>query len=133
MKISADVRAAIAEQGPLLSLDIQHDQKIDWLWGPTRAAKAALEALEATGELGVHNRIGTRRYCDPRSRLIASDLITSTDPHLTIEDYWDWHVLRRVGGLGLSNPRASEYWLGILAWIQLPSATLKVEKRAALR
>ncbi len=114
MKISADVRAAIAEQGPLPSLDIRHDQKIDWSWGPTRAAKAALEALEATGELGVHNRIGTRRYYDLRSRLIASDLITSIDPHLTMEDYWDWHVLRRVGGLGLSNPRASEYWLGIL-------------------
>ena len=114
MEISTAVLAVISEQGPLSSLDIQYDQKIDWSWGPTRAAKAALEALEATGELGVHNRSGTRRYYDLRSRLIPSHLIARSDPYPTMEDYWDWHVLRRVGGLGLSNPGASEYWLGIL-------------------
>ncbi|MBI4772138.1 MAG: winged helix DNA-binding domain-containing protein, partial [Chloroflexi bacterium] len=36
------------------------------------------------------------------------------DPHPSQQAYWDWHVLRRIGGLGLAQARAGEGWLGIL-------------------
>ena len=45
---------------------------------------------------------------------MPADLLSAPEPNPTEEAYQDWHVLRRVGGLGLANPRATEYWLGIL-------------------
>jgi len=35
------------------------------------------------------------------------------DPNLTIEQYLDWHVKRRIGAIGLLWGRPSDAWLGI--------------------
>jgi len=43
-------------------------------------------------------------------RLLPANLLAAPDPNETDEDYQNWHVLRRVGGLGLANPSAAEYW-----------------------
>jgi len=37
------VRQAIEERGPLSSIDLDYDRKVDWSWGPTRLAKVTLE------------------------------------------------------------------------------------------
>ena len=29
------------------------------------------------------------------------------------EDYQDWHILRRVGNMGLASLKSGEYWLGM--------------------
>ena len=65
------------------------------------------------GEVGVHHRINTRRYFDLIERLLPADLLAEPDPNPTEEAYEDWHVARRVGSLGLANPAAGEYWLGL--------------------
>lgn len=109
------VRAAIQQRGPLSSIDIKHDVKLDWSWGvETRLVRAAMEILAAMGELGVHHKVGTRRVFDLAERLLPPELVAAPDPNQTEEAYQDWHVLRRLGGLGLAVSRTSEFWYGIV-------------------
>jgi hypothetical protein len=112
--VAQRVIAAIRERGPLSSLDLKHEGSLLGFWGrEIRIGNAALEMLYAAGELVVHSRSGTRRYFDLAERALPADVLAAPDPHETDEDYQNWHVLRRVGGLGLANPGAAEYWLGI--------------------
>jgi hypothetical protein len=112
--IAQRVIAAIRERGPLSSLDLKHEGSLLGFWGrEIRVGNAALEMLYASGELLVHSRSGTRRFFDLAERALPADVLLAPDPHESDEAHQDWHVLRRVGGLGLANPGAAEYWLGI--------------------
>jgi uncharacterized protein YcaQ len=114
-KAAPDVIRAIRERGPLSSIDLKNKDTIDWWWGhKTRVTRACLDVLYATGEVGVHHRVGSRRVFDLIERLLPSDVLSAPDPNVTEEDYQDWHVLRRVAGLGLAQPSAPEYWGAIL-------------------
>ena len=114
MAIAEAVKDAIRERGPLCSADLGHDDTIDWWWGvPTRLGRAALEILYGMGEVGIHHRINTRRYFDLIERLLPAELLAGADPNPSDEAYQDWHVTRRVGSLGMANPAAGEYWLGM--------------------
>jgi uncharacterized protein YcaQ len=116
MEIAPDILEAIRQRGPLSSLDLQQQDQIDWHWGqPTTVARALLETLYAMGELVIHHRVGTRRAFELAERALPADLHAAPDPHGGKEAYHDWHVLRRVGGLGLANPGSGEHWQGILA------------------
>jgi uncharacterized protein YcaQ len=115
MRIAPDVLETIRERGPLSSIDLKHSDTIDWRWGnETRVGRASLEVLYEMGDLIVHHRIGTRRVFDLAERVFPAQLLSTRDPNTTEEEYRDWHVMRRVGGLGLANPSAAQYWLGIL-------------------
>jgi uncharacterized protein YcaQ len=115
MEIAPMVLDAILERGPLSSTDLKRGDKVDWSWGQqSRLTKASLDVLYAMGEILVHHRIGSRRVFDLTDRLISPALISTPDPNETVEDYQEWHVLRRIGGLGLANPGASEFWLAML-------------------
>jgi hypothetical protein len=92
----------------------------------TRLGRAVLETLHVMGEPGTHHRVGTRRDFDLVERLLPAELLSSPDPNPTDESCQDWHVLRRVGALGLAVPQGSaEVWLGILG-------TRSEARRAAL-
>jgi uncharacterized protein YcaQ len=111
MKAAPQVIEAIRDRGPLSSIDFKHQDRIRSDWGiPTTLARAALEILHAMGELVVDHRVGTRRAFDLTERLLPADLVSAPDP-IDDSDYRAWQVLRRIGGLGLASPTASEYWL----------------------
>jgi uncharacterized protein YcaQ len=115
MEIAPMILDAICERGPLSSIDFKHSDRVDWSWGhQSRLAKASLDVLYAMGEVLVHSRVGSRRVFDLTDRLISPELISTPDPNKTVEDYQEWHMLRRIGGLGLANPGASEFWLAML-------------------
>ncbi|MEW6717792.1 MAG: crosslink repair DNA glycosylase YcaQ family protein [Chloroflexota bacterium] len=114
MQIAPRVKEAIRTRGPLSSIELHGDDKVDWFWAPTRVVRASMETLYAMGELGVHHRVGTRRYFDLIERLLPEEVLTAPDPNISLEDYRDWHVLRRVGSLGLAQVTTGEHWLGIL-------------------
>ena len=110
-EIASAVIEAIRERGPLSSIDLKQMDKVDWHWGqPVRVVRASLERLYTRGELGIHHRVGSRRVFDSIERLLPAELLAAPDPNETDEDYQNWRVLRRVGGLGLANPSAAEYW-----------------------
>ena len=105
----------IRENGPLSSLDLENQTRVDGFWGlPISAERAAMEDLYNMGYLGIHHRVGTRRYFDLVENLLPVTLVEMPDPFATYEDYLAWHVVRRIGGLGLASPRSGEHCLGIL-------------------
>jgi uncharacterized protein YcaQ len=115
MKAVPEVIEALNERGPLSSIDFKRTEKLDWSWGQSASiAKASLDVLYAMGEIGIHHKVGTRRVFDLIDRLIPNEVLSLPDPNQTDEDCQDWHVLRRLGGLGLAHAGSSEYWGGIL-------------------
>ena len=111
--VSPQIRKAIEERGPLSSIDLDHDQKVDWSWGPTRLAKVAMDNMYYLGELVIHHKVHTRKVYDLASRNIPKELLLAPDPHETQEQYHDWHVLRRIGGVGLLWNSGAMAWHGI--------------------
>lgn len=114
MQVAPDILSQIKEKGPQSSLDFKGYEKADWSWGPTKASRAGLEGLFAMGKLGVHHRVNNRRYFDRIERLMPKDLLAAPEPNLSDEEYQDWHILRRVGAMGLAFPNAGEHWHGII-------------------
>ncbi len=112
MSLAPDVLKQIKQEGPQCSLDFKGKEKTDWAWGPTRVSRATLEGLFKMGHLGVHHRVNNRRYFDLIENLLESELIEDPDPNQTLEDYQSWHMLRRIGALGLAHPNAGEQWGG---------------------
>lgn len=124
------VRDAIRERGPLSSIEIEHAEQLQWDWGfPVRAVRAAMDMLYSMGELGVHHRVNTRRVFDLTENLIPRKIRQRQDPHATTADYEDWHVLRRIGGLGLAHTGSGESWLGISG----SSSTMATRRNAAIK
>jgi uncharacterized protein YcaQ len=110
-----EILEAIRQRGPLSSIDFKDSGRVDWWWGTQASlAKSALDILYSSGKVGVDHKIGTRRVFDLIERLMPKDLLSAADPNQSDEDYQNWHVLRRVGGLGLAQAGPSEFWGGIL-------------------
>ena len=115
MEIASTILDNIGQRGPLSSIDLKHGDKVDWSWGQlSRLARASLDTLYVMGDLVVHHRVGSRRVFDLTERLLPEEVISAPDPNQTVEEYQNWHILRRVGGLGLANPSAAQYWGAIL-------------------
>lgn len=111
------VRSEIEQRGPLSSLDFEEDTRMDWwLAGSVRAARIAMDILLYSGETVVHHRVGTRRYFELSRRALPAKLIKASRRHASHEAYLDWHVLRRVGGLGLTHQNTGAEFGGLLGW-----------------
>lgn len=114
MSLAPIVLGQIKEEGPQSSLDFQFEEKTDWAWGPTRVTRASLEGLYKMGQLGVHHRVNNRRYFDLIENLLPGELLDEPDPNQDLEAYQRWHVLRRIGAMGLAHPNAGEQWGGMI-------------------
>ena len=123
--ILPQVRQALEEHGPLSSIDLDFNQTVDWSWAPTRLARAALESMYWGGELVVHHKVNTRKVYDLTSRHLPEDLLSASDPNETEEQFHDWYVHRRIGGVGLLWDKSGDAWLG------MPGIKSK-ERKAAL-
>ncbi len=111
--ILPEVRQEIQARGPLSSIDLDFDKTVDWPWGPTRLARAALESMYNRGELIIHHKVHTRKVYDFTHRHIREDLLSAADPNPTEEAFHDWYVQRRVGSVGLLWGRSGEAWLAM--------------------
>ena len=89
----------IERQGPISSLDIKEGPIINWAWAPTKAVRAALDYMFHKGEIFVHHKVNTRKYYD----LIEHhpSIQRGTDLFESEEAYHDWHLERRIGGVGM--------------------------------
>ena len=116
-KILPEVRNALEQNGPLSSIDLKFDNKVDWSWAPTRAARAALESMYFWGELIIHHKIGTRKVYDFSKKHLSPELLSISDPNVTLEQYFEWKVKRRIGAVGLLWECSGDAWLGI-SWMK---------------
>ncbi len=106
------VREQVQSRGPLSSLDIDDDKKINWYWGPTSRARAAMDIMHSWGELVIQNRVHTRRVYDFAHRQLPGEVVSAQDPNSTEEQYHAWHVKRRIGGIGILWDKAGDGWVG---------------------
>lgn len=125
-ELGPKILGTIRERGPLSSLDFKDNKKTDWFWSPTSLSRAAMELLHAWGKLGVHHKVNTRRVFDLIENLVPAEILSQKEPNKTDQEYQDWHVLRRVGSMGLASPSAGEHWQGI-------RGAKSPERKAALR
>ena len=107
------VRREITQRGPLSSSDLEAGEKVRWAWGATNAARASLESMYFWGELVIHRKSGNRKFYDLAEHHIPAEILCATDPHVTQQEYYRWHVKRRVGSVGLLWEKAGDAWLGI--------------------
>ena len=112
-KSAPEILEQVLENGPMSSLDFDDDRRTDWFWSETKVARAALENLYAKGLLGIHHRVNTRRYFDSIERLVPKTILKKEDPNKTVEAYEEWHVLRRIGSVGIASSNTGEHWYGI--------------------
>ena len=113
-KVATQVREAIQTRGPLSSIEIEHDERMLWDWGISmRVVRAAMDTMYWMGELGIHHRVHTRRVFDLIENLLPKKLLERADPNPSPDAYIEWHVLRRVGGMGLAQPVGADRWLGM--------------------
>ncbi|MFZ5351980.1 MAG: winged helix-turn-helix domain-containing protein [Bacillota bacterium] len=111
--VLSEVRKLITEKGPLSSIELPYDEKISWPWGKTTLSRAVLESMYYWGELVIHHKVNTRRVYDFACKHIPEEIFYSSDPNLTAEQYVDWHVLRRLGSVGLLWGKAGDAWIGM--------------------
>ena len=114
MSLAPIVLGQIRQDGPQCSLDYNLVEKTDWSWGPTRVTRASLEGLFKIGKLGVHHRVNNRRYFDLIENLLPTEILNTSDPNKTLDEYQHWHILRRIRALGLAHPNAGEQWGGMI-------------------
>ena len=107
------IREVIEEKGPVTSSDLKLDQIIDWSWAPTRLSRAALESMYLWGELIICNKANSRKLYDFADKHIPKQILHMENPNKTLENYHDWHILRRIGAVGLLWNKAGDAWLGI--------------------
>lgn len=100
-------------RGPLASTDFADEERVDWFWGPSKPSRAALETLCIWGDLVVCKRVGNKRFYDLACRHIPEHIVNAPNPFSTQEDYWQWHVKRRIASVGMMRNQASDAWLGI--------------------
>lgn len=112
-EVLPQVTEELRERGPLSSLDFEPTAKVDWFWAPTSVTRAALETLYTWGDLVIHSRIRTRRVYDLAARHMPAEILNAPDPNPTDQEYFQWHVKRRIGAVGLMWNRASDAWLAI--------------------
>lgn len=116
-KLLDRVHKEIEARGPLSSLDLEDDTRMDWwLAGSVRAVRIAMDILFYGGETVVHHRVGTRRYFELSRRVLPPKLYNAPNPHASQEDYLEWHVFRRAGGLGLVHPKVTAEFGGMIGW-----------------
>lgn len=89
-------------------------ETVIWDWGrPVGLERASLDLLNNAGIVTIIARKGNQKTYDLVERVLPAEIVSAADPHPDLGDYHRWHVLRRVGGIGLAQRSGAEFWLGI--------------------
>lgn len=111
--IEEEIKQYIREFGAVNSKNLDFKEKVDWWWAPTSLSRAALESMYFNGDLVLHHKKGTIRHYDLAENLISSDLLLAKNPNQTEEEQWAWHLLRRIGAVGLIWNKPSDAWIAM--------------------
>ena len=130
-----EVLERIRVEGPLSSLDFERKAAVDWWWGPTSESRAVLEALSASGIVGLARREGNKRYFDLMERLVPQDLLAVRPSE---RDQRRHKLLSRYRAHGLLGASGSgELWIGTGKGKRVasdhPDAIIRDELRDELR
>lgn len=108
-----EIKSIVKEKGFASSKDIGFNKQVDWYWSSATLSRAVLEALYFQGDLVIHHKKGTIKYYALANEHIPKEIFNADDPNLTLEQYWEWYILRRIGAVGMLWNKPSDAWLGI--------------------
>ena len=98
-ELAGSIIARITADGALSTQAFRHvEQRVDWWWARTPAARAVMETLFITGRLGIARRDGNRRYYDLIERLVPPGLM---EQHADAHEQHRHRLLSRHRGVGL--------------------------------
>lgn len=111
--IEEQIKRIIREKGPVNSKDLDFKEKVDWWWAPTSLSRAALESMYFNGDLVLHHKKGTIRHYDLVENMISAEILATENPHQTVEEQQAWHLLRRIGAVGMIWNKPSDAWIAM--------------------
>ncbi|GAU79067.1 winged helix-turn-helix domain-containing protein [Fusibacter sp. 3D3] len=112
-QVTNDVLQYIHENTFACSKDIHLREKVNWAWSDTSLGRATLETLYFRGDLVVHHKKGTLKYYALTKDFIDSEILNCPNPNESQQAQIEWHILRRIGAVGMLWNKASDAWLGI--------------------
>ncbi|MBD5531220.1 MAG: winged helix DNA-binding domain-containing protein [Lachnospiraceae bacterium] len=111
LEILDDVRDFVTKHGKTGAKDISIGEVRESSWGPKKLSSAALDYLFNSGELCVAGKKGTQKYFDLTERVL-SDIDFSCDQDMTIEEFLEWYIERRLQSVGLVWNKSGGAWQG---------------------
>ncbi|MDE5819444.1 MAG: winged helix DNA-binding domain-containing protein [Lachnospiraceae bacterium] len=125
LDILDEVRAFVAKHGKTGTKDISIGEVRESSWGPKKLSSAALDYLFNSGEFCVAEKRGTQKYFDLTERVLA-DIDFPYDQDMTIEEFLEWYVERRLQSVGLIWNKSGGAWQGhFVGDNELRSSTLQ--------
>lgn len=125
LDILDDVRDFVAKHGRTGTKDISIGEVRESRWGPKKLSSAALDYLFNSGEFCVADKRGTQKYFDLTERVLG-DIDFQCDQEMTIEEFLEWYIERRLQSVGLIWNKSGGAWQGhFVGENELRSATLQ--------
>ena len=115
LNILQEVRAFVSANGLTGTKDISIGEVRESGWGHKKLSSAALDYLYTKGELCVAKKIGTQKQFDLTERVIPKDYFSGFR-FMTIEQFLDWYVKRRIAGVGILWGKRGGAWQGNYLW-----------------
>lgn len=111
LDILDDVRDFVAKHGRTGTKDISIGEVRESRWGHKKLSSAALDYLFNSGELCVVDKRGTQKYFDLTERVLESKEF-QCGQDMTIEEFLEWYIERRIQSVGLVWNKAGGAWQG---------------------
>ena len=115
LNILQEVRTFVSANGLTGTKDISIGEVRESRWGHKKLSSAALDYLYTKGELCVAKKIGTQKQFDLTERVIPKDYFSGFR-FMTIEQFLDWYVKRRIAGVGILWGKRGGAWQGNYLW-----------------
>lgn len=115
LNILQEVRAFVSANGLTGTKDISIGEVRESRWGHKKLSSAALNYLYTKGELCDAKKIGTQKQFDLTERVIPKDYFSGFR-FMTIEQFLDWYVKRRIAGVGILWGKRGGAWQGNYLW-----------------
>lgn len=111
LEILDEVREFVSKNGRTGTKDISIGQVREGSWGHKKLSSAALDYLYNGGELCVVDKKGTQKYFDLTERVIKDEHLNN-DSNMSIDEFLEWYIERRIQSVGLVWNKQGGTWLG---------------------
>lgn len=120
------VEAQVRDKGPIGTSEFQRRKAAGGGWWNWKPAAHALDYLWMSGVIGTHSRRHFQKRFDLTDRLFPGSV---TQPCLSREAFWDWHVERSLQALGAATDADLAMYL---TFPRRPASERKGQLRRAL-
>lgn len=115
LDILEEVLAFVAANGLTGTKDISIGEVRESRWGHKKLSSAALDMLYTEGKICVAKKNGTQKLFDLTERVIPKEYYSGV-LFMTIDQFLDWYVKRRIESVGVLWDKRGGAWQGHYLW-----------------